>query len=98
MRSPPLNGGGCLIRQASGEQLIKDQSKRVDVAANAGFALRNLLGSHVGGRPRSLALARGVVATECQSEVRNAHPASPIEHDVGGLQIAMQQSAIMCGS
>ena len=48
MRSPPLDRSGCLIRKASGEKLIKHESQRVDIAANAGFAFSNLLWSHVG--------------------------------------------------
>ena len=97
MRAPPLDRSGCLIRKASGEQLIKHEPQRVDIAANAGFALSNLLWSHVGRRTCSFAPASGIVAAEGQPEVRDAHPPSSIEHDVGGLQIAMQQSAIVRG-
>ena len=97
MRAPPLDRSGCLIRKASGEQLIKDEPQRVDIAAHAGFAFSNLLWSHVGRRARSFAPARGIVAAEGQPEVGDAHPPSSIEHDVGGFQIAMQQSAIMRG-
>ena len=97
MRPPPLDRGVCLIRKASGEQLIKDQPQRVDIAANAGLALSNLLWSHVGRRTRSFAPTGGIVVAEGQSEVGDAHPPSSIEHDVGGLQITMQQSAIMRG-
>ena len=90
MRPSPLDRGVCLIRKAPGEQLIKHESQRVDIAANAGLALSNLLWSHVGRRTCSLASARGIVAAEGQPEVRDAHPPSSIQHDVGGLQITMQ--------
>ena len=97
MRPPPLDRGRCLIRKASGEQLIKDKPQRVDIAADAGFAFSNLLWRHVGRRTGSFAAATGIVVAEGQPEVRDAHPPSSIEHDVGWLQITMQQSAIMRG-
>src|ERR1700730_9634312 len=97
MRPPPLDRSGCLIREASGEELIKHEPQRVDIAANAGFAFSNLLWRHVGRCTCSLAPARGVVVAESQPEVGDAHAPSSIEHDVGGLQITMQQSAIMRG-
>jgi hypothetical protein len=39
--------------------------------------------------------ASGIVVAEGQSKVGNAHPTSSVEHDVGGLQITVKQSAIM---
>ncbi len=90
MRPSPLDRGVCLIRKVPGEQLIKYESQRVDIAANAGLALSNLLRSHVGRRTCGFAAARCVVAAEGQPEVRDAHPPSSIQHDVGRLQITMQ--------
>ena len=63
----------------------------------AGFTFSDLLGSHVGRRTRSFAPATGVVAAEGEAEVGDAHPPSSIEHDVCGLQVAMQQSVIVRG-
>ena len=62
MCTPPLDRSGRLIRQAAGKELVKYQPQRVDIAANAGLALSNLLGSHVSRSARSLAASRGVVA------------------------------------
>ena len=90
MRPSPLDWGVCLIRKVPGEQLIKHESQRVDIAANAGLALSNLLRSHVGRRACGLAAARGIVVAQGQPEVRDAHPAASIQHDVGWLQITMQ--------
>ena len=97
MRPPPLDRSVRLVGKASGEELIKHETQRVDVAANAGLALSDLLWSHVGRRTRSFAPAKGIVAAQGQAEVGDAHPPSSIEHDVGGFQIAMQQPAIMGG-
>src|SRR5271157_2722141 len=93
----PFDRGVCLIRKVPGKQLIEYESQRIDIAANAGFALCDLFWSHVGGRTGSVAPARGIIATESQPEVRDAHSSSSIQHDVGWLQITMQQSAIMRG-
>ncbi len=90
MRPSPFDWSVCLIRKVPGEQLIKYESQRVDIAANAGLALSNLFGSHVGRRTRGLASASGIVAAERQPEVCDAHPPSSIQHDVGWLQITMQ--------
>ena len=98
MRPPPLYGSGCLIRQPSREEFIQDEPQRVNITAHAGFTFSNLLWSHIGRRTRSLASAEGIVAAEGEAEVGDAHTASSVEHDVGGLQIAMQQSAIVGGS
>src|SRR5208283_5500897 len=86
-----------LIRKVPGEQLIKYKPQRIDIAANAGLALSNLFRSHVSRRTCGFAPARCIVAAQGQPEVRDAHPPSSIQHDVGRLQITMQQSAIVRG-
>src|ERR1019366_3083754 len=74
----PLHWGVCLIRKVPSEQLIKHEPQRVDIAANAGLALCNLLWSHVSRCTRSLAPSRCIVAAEGQPEVCDAHAPSSI--------------------
>ena len=98
MRAPQFHGSGRRKGKAPGEQFVKHNTHRVDVAANAGFAPVNLLRSHVGQRTGNFVPARGIVAAQGQAKVRDAHPASAIEHDIGGFQIAMEKCRESCAA
>ena len=66
----PTGGGGAFprrratvravstsaVRPAAGEELVEHEPERVDVAPDRGALARELLGRHVGGRARDLAL------------------------------------------
>ena len=78
-------------RAAPGEELVEDEAERVDVAARRDFAAGELLGRHVGGR----AGAQRFAGRSRQAEIGDADPAVAVEHDVGGLQIAMDDAAIV---
>ena len=51
-----------------------------------------LLGRHVGRRARAHVLSRERVGEPGEPEVREAHLALPVQHHVGGLQVAVQQA------
>ena len=81
-------------RAAAREELIDDEAQRKDVAPGGDLASEELLGRHVRRRARTDILDppnRG------QAEVHHAHSAGAVEHDVGRLQIAMDDAALMGG-
>ena len=81
-----------------GGHFIKDQTEGVNIGAGVGRLPVELLGRHVGGSAHTLPLGGDVrvLGRPGESEVQEFH-AGPGEHDVGGLQITMDDSAGMGG-
>ena len=82
-------------RLSAGENFVEDQSKRINVAADGGFALGELFRGHVSGRAGGDVV--GAVHAAGDSKIGDANLAAAIEHDVGGLQIAMKDAFVMGG-
>jgi len=72
--------------------------ERPDVSAFVYAIAARLLGAHVGGRPQDqpvgLAFVRSCLG---QTEVENLGRSVPADLDIGGLQVAMHDAALMCG-
>ena len=81
-------------RTPSREELVEDEAERVDVAPDRHLASFELLGRHVGGRAGD---ALGHRTGRGEAEVHDADPAGAVEHDVRGLQIAMDHAALVGG-
>ncbi len=83
----------ALERALAGEDLVEHQAERVDVAARRDLAACQLLRRHVGGRAGADRFARDAR----QAEVGEADLAGAVEHDVRGLEIAVDDVALVRG-
>jgi hypothetical protein len=82
---------------APGRELVEDETQRVDVAAHGRALSGELFRRHVGRSPGYLALD-DVGRRHREAEVRDPRPATPVDHDVGGLQVPVQDAAVVRGS
>ncbi len=86
---------GGFERQLAGEDLVEDQTQRIDVALESDFLAGQLFGRHVG-RGAAAHVGTGDLAGDSsQAEIREEHLAAAIEHHVVGLQIAMEDALLM---
>ena len=93
------------IRQALGASYArlpvkisyKNKAERVDIALDGDFATRELFGRHVCGRARANFAVADLAGDACQAEIGDAHASAAVEHDVCGLQVAMQQALLVRG-
>ena len=90
-----------VVRQAAGEQFVKDDAERVDVAARVDRLPQKLLGTHVGPRAHELArlrdrVVRGeVVSDPGDSEIDHLRPPILVDEDVAGLQVTMHDAVVV---
>ncbi len=83
-----------------GQHLVEDNAQAVDVAAHVdlmGLAAR-LFGRHVGRRSQHLAIERQrrlVGLALGQTEIHQVRPLLRVEHDVGGLDVAVDHALAM---
>ncbi len=87
-------------RRPTGEHLVENRAQAVDVARRAEFAAGagGLLGGHVGRRAENRAREREVrlgLDPFGQAEIRNMRPSVGIDQNIRGLQIAMQNAALV---
>ena len=83
----------ALERALAGEDLVEHQPERVDVAARCDLAARQLLRRHVGGRAGPDRFAREAR----ESEIGQPDLAGAVEHDVRGLEVAVDDVALVRG-
>src|SRR5262249_61076075 len=72
---------------------VEHEAERVDVAPWRDLAACELLGRHVGRRAGAKDLARGAG----QAEIRDPDLAAAVEHDVRGLEIAVDDAPVVRG-
>jgi hypothetical protein len=84
---------GALAR----EQLVEDEAERINVRARRQRPALQLLGRHVGGRAGQGVRAAHVPGQSGDAEVGDAHVAALVEHDVGGLQVAVEHARVVDG-
>ena len=94
---------GVLERRRTGEQMKSRGGQRILVRAAVDVGTRQLLGRRVGHRPhRDIGLGDTADVGEVAryAEVRQQDSAFPVlgvgEQDVGGLDVAVQQAAVVC--
>ena len=93
--APPLGERRGLEGLASGEELVEHEAERVDVALHGSALAGELLGRHVGGRARDLRAALVVVDADGEAEVGDLRAAAAVDHDVAGLQVAVQHALVV---
>ena len=76
----------------SSENFVEHQAERIDIALHRDFSTGQLLRRHVGGSAIADLFARDFVGERGEAEIGDHHLAAAVEHDVGGLQIAMQHT------
>ncbi len=90
--------GQCVLagkRQPTCEQLVEDDTEGVQVGTRPGFGAHHHLGRQVRRRSEhDSAVGEPVVSHEMAGdpEIRNPHPVSRTEKDVGGLDVAMDHA------
>ncbi len=77
----------------AGEEFIEHEPERIDIAARRDLVARQLLRRHVGGRAGANRFARRAR----QPEVRDADLAGAVEHHVRGLEVAVDDVALVSG-
>ena len=86
---------GALERAAPGEHFIEEQAQRIDVGADGDALAGELLGGHVGGRAGADGVFGHLVAGDGEAEIGDAHGSAAVDHDVGGLEVAVEDAAVV---
>jgi hypothetical protein len=84
---------GALAR----EDFVEHKAQRVDVALDRDIFAVQLFGGHVGGRARAHLVLAKLFFQPRQSEIQDAHVALPVDHHVGGFQVAVEHAVIVRG-
>src|SRR6202007_1065984 len=79
------------------EDLVEDKPEGVDVALGRDFPASKLLRRHVGGRSRAGTFAFEAGGKARQAEIRDADFSCTVEHHIGGLQVAVNDAALVSG-
>jgi hypothetical protein len=87
-------GGERLLAR---EQFVEDEPERVHVALDGQLPARELLGRHVLGRALDGVLAAELLGESGQPEVHHADVAGVVDHDVRGLEVAVQNARVVRG-
>jgi hypothetical protein len=85
----------ALERRLSRIHLIEDEPQRVEIAAEGDLFAGELLRGHVGGRPHPHVPFLHVRGQTRQAEIGDADLPLPIDHDVGGLQVAVDHALVV---
>ena len=93
--APIVRDAARVERPLARVELVEDEAQRVQVASDRRSPARELLGRHVGGRPADLRLGSDLPRRHGETEVHDPSPAAPVHHHVGGLQVPVQDSAIV---
>ncbi len=91
------DGPGALPRKRllAGQELVQDDTRRKNIGAPVDAQTLDLLGRHVGGRTdhrarlRALSVGAVGIGDARHAEIGELGPALAVEHDVGGLDVAV---------
>ena len=78
----------------AGVDFVEDEPERVEIALNRRSLPRELLGRHVGGSTGDLPLDL-LARRDGKAKVRDLRAAAPVDHDVGGFQIAVEHALVV---
>ena len=90
-----LGERGRVERALAGRDLVEDEAERVEIAPHGRRLARELLGRHVRRRARDLAQRSGLFGGHREPEVRDPHAPAPVEHDVRGLEVAVEDALLV---
>src|SRR5205814_7902420 len=76
----------------AGQDFVEDEAERINIASDADIAAGKLLRGHVGRRSGSDFRTFDVRSESGKSKVSDANLAGSIEHDVCGLQVAVDDA------
>jgi hypothetical protein len=79
------------------EELVEHEAQRVEIALDGRRAARELLRGHVGRRAAHGAVARELLGHAREPEVRDPDAPAPVDHDVRGLEIPVDDPALVRG-
>ena len=84
----------CLFSEGAfaGEDFVEHQPQRVDVAEHGDFPALQLLWGHVSGSAAADFRATDIVGNSRETEVGDDGLTATVEHDVGGLEVAVQNA------
>ena len=87
-----------LERAATGQQLVKDHAKAVDIRTrvNAMAFIPRLLGAHVGDGADEGGASAHVLLPQRQAEIDEHGTAARYEEDVARLDVAVDEAALVC--
>ncbi len=80
-----------------GEYFVQDQTECVNIAADGDFATRQLLGRHIGSRALAGFCRTDAAGDRSESEIGDEDFTAVIDHDIGGLEIAVQHTFFVGG-
>src|ERR1700694_2287995 len=80
------------------EDLVEYKPERVNVAFRRHFAACEWFGRHVGGRAGACVGAFDFRDQAGETEIRDAHATASVQHNIRGLQVAMNDAALVRGS
>ena len=86
-----------VVRALAGEQLVEHEPERIDVGALRQLAAGELLGRHVLRRAGARLEPPDAGGGAGQTEVGDLRAAAPVDHHVGGLEIAVQHTFLVRG-
>ncbi len=84
-------------RALAAENLIQDQPERIDIAARRDFLSAELFGRHIGGRAVANFRAAHLVLDSGQAEIGDDHLAAAVDHDIGWLEVTVEDALGMRG-
>ena len=92
-----LFDGGSVERTLAGEYFVEYKAERVKIAFRRHFSACELFGRHVGGRAGARVGAFDFRGQAGETEIRDAHATAPVQHDVRGLQVTMNDAVLVRG-
>ncbi len=96
LRASAKNGAVDCERAFAREHFVQHQPERVHVGPRRDLAPFLLFRRHVAWRSRDLGRVAPLVGEIRETKVRDAGATSSVDQDVGRLQIAMQNAAVVC--
>ena len=79
------------------EHFVEHDAEAVDVAAGGDLGAFELLGGHVSGRAAANLGALDLAGPAGEPEIHDADLAAAIDHDVGGLEVAVEHALLVRG-
>jgi hypothetical protein len=91
-RAEDLGAGAARVCGTAREHLVEDEPERVEVALHGHLAPHGLLVGQVGRRPGREIGSGHLTGSDREAEIGEPRPASPVEHHVVRLEIAVQDA------